>query len=329
MRILIADDDVTCRNLLSRILTKWGYHVTVTSDGEAAWNELEKQDAPPLAILDWEMPGFSGLELCRRVQDRSSTNPPYLLLLTAREDKGDIVAGLDAGANDYLAKPFNKDELRARLGVGRRLLELNQQLLETQRSLEVLTRTDPLTMRMNRRAILERLDQEIAKAARTNSMVGVGLVDIDYFKNVNDKYGHSCGDRVLQTMAHRTACAIGPYDGFGRFGGDEFLVVVPLTDRSDLSVLLDRVRSSVESTIVCSGEHSIAITVSIGGAAGDARCTDELIGAADKALYQAKADGRNRVVVLPVDVVHEHPSDPGSKSAVRCKPRITVPDQQR
>ncbi len=154
MRILIAEDDVTSRALLARVLTQWGYEVIATSNGAAAWAELQKDDAPQLAILDWEMPEINGVELCRLVQGQNTTNPPYLILLTAREGKEDIVIGLDAGANDYLGKPFDRDELRARVGVGRRFTELNEKLLETQQILEGLVRTDPLTGTMNRRAIL-------------------------------------------------------------------------------------------------------------------------------------------------------------------------------
>ncbi len=302
MRILIAEDDATSRNLLSRILTQWGYEVTSTSDGAAAWRELQKDDAPQLAILDWERPEIDGVELCRLVLERNTTNPPYLILLTAREGTQDIVTGLDAGANDYLGKPFNRDELRARLGVGRRFAELHAKLLETQQTLEALARTDPLTGSMNRRAILERLNQEIARASREKTMLGVGLIDIDHFKDVNDEHGHAAGDLVIRALAHRSIHAMRPYDGFGRFGGEEFLVVVPLAGFSDVGVVLDRVRRAIEESAVEVEGHSIAVTVSIGGAMGNGQSADELIKAADEALYQAKARGRNRVVMSSLGV---------------------------
>lgn len=302
MRILLAEDDATSRNLLSRILTQWGYEVTATSDGAAAWRELQKDDAPRLAILDWEMPEIDGVELCRLVLERKTTNPPYLILLTAREGTQDIVTGLDAGANDYLGKPFNRDELRARLGVGRRFAELNEELLSTQRTLEALARTDPLTGSMNRRAILERLDQEIARASREKTMLGVGLIDIDHFKDVNDEHGHAAGDQVIRALAQRSTRAMRPYDGFGRFGGEEFLVVVPLAGFSDVGVVLERVRGAVDESAVDVEGRSIAVTVSIGGAMGNGQSADELIKSADEALYQAKARGRNRVVMSSLGV---------------------------
>ncbi|MHB8867714.1 MAG: GGDEF domain-containing response regulator [Thermoleophilia bacterium] len=300
MRVLIAEDDATSRSLLSRILTQWGYEVIATSDGAAAWRELQKEDAPRLAILDWEMPEINGVELCRLVQNLNTTNPPYLILLTAREGKQDIVTGLDAGANDYLGKPFDKNELHARLGVGRRFAELNVKLLEAQQALEGLARTDQLTGSMNRRAILERLDQEIARAQREKTMLGIGMIDIDHFKKVNDEYGHAAGDRVIRTLALRSTRAMRPYDGFGRLGGEEFLVVVPTAGFSDVSVVLERVRRSVEESAVDVEGHSISVTVSIGGTMGGGQSAHELIKAADEALYQAKTQGRNRVVMSPM-----------------------------
>ena len=195
VRVLVADDDLTSRNLLRRVLERWGYDVVVAEDGAEAWERFQEDD-PPLAILDWMMPGLDGVELCRRVR-RTRPSPPYVILLTSRDGKGDIVTGLDAGADDYLGKPFDGEELRARLEVGRRFAELNAKLLDAQRILEVQAMTDPLTGILNRRAILERLEQEMARAKREGMAVGVGLVDVDHFKGVNDTLGHAAGDEVL------------------------------------------------------------------------------------------------------------------------------------
>lgn len=297
MRVLIAEDDVTSREVLRRILTKWGYEVVVTTDGEEAWSELERGDPPPLVILDWMMPGLDGVEVCRRVRTEITSSPPYIILLTAREDRKDIVTGLDAGANDYLCKPFDSDELRARVDGGRRLVELNQQLLETQRTLQIQARTDALTGAMNRRAILECLSTEMLRAQRQGASLGVGMMDIDLFKRINDAYGHSSGDEVLRQVAARSATAIRPYDAFGRFGGEEFLVVIPGAGHSEVLNACERIRATVCSSPVDVDGVAVDVAVSIGGATSGGESIDAVIRAADDALYLAKAQGRNRVVI--------------------------------
>jgi two-component system cell cycle response regulator len=297
MRVLIADDDLTSRSLLNRVLTQWGYEVLVTKDGEEAWHELQREDAPPLLILDWMMPGLDGVEVCRRVRTLAAPSPPYVILLTARSGKEDIVTGLDAGANDYLGKPFDRGELGARVEVGRRFVELNQKLMETQRALELQARTDPLTGIMNRRAILERLEEEMARGRRQGTSIGVGMMDIDFFKRINDTYGHAAGDEVLRQVVGRSAAAMRPYDAFGRFGGEEFLAVVPQVGAAEVTSVLERIRKAICDSIVEEDGNEIAVTVSIGGATSCGESLDAVIRAADDALYRAKSQGRNRVVM--------------------------------
>ena len=297
MRVLIAEDDLTSRNLLGQVLTKWGYDVLATSDGEEAWQILGHEDAPPLVILDWMMPGLDGVEVCRRVRSLASPSPPYIILLTARGGKGDIVTGLDAGANDYLGKPFDHDELRARVGVGRKFVELNQKLIETQRALELQARTDVLTGTMNRRAILERLGQEMARAERQGTCLGVGMIDIDFFKRINDTYGHTAGDEVLRQVVGRSVVAMRPYDAFGRFGGDEFMAIVPQVGATEIEGVLERIRRAVCASPVEKGGREIAVAVSIGGASSRGESIDAVIRSADDALYRAKSLGRNRTVM--------------------------------
>lgn len=297
MRVLIAEDDATSRKLLTRVLAQWGYEVIVTSDGAEAWAALQSEDPPPLAILDWMMPEMDGVELCRRVRESDTLSSLYIILLTARDTKRDMVIGLDAGANDYLGKPFDREELRARVDVGRRFAELNQKLLETQRSLETLARTDPLTGTLNRRAMLERLSEEMARAARENSPPGIGMIDIDHFKRINDTYGHGVGDHVLKDVVRRSAAAMRPYDALGRFGGDEFLTILPHAAPAHVKDVLERIRRAACVRPVEVDGHQIEVTLSIGGATSRGESAEALISSTDGALYQAKALGRNRVVM--------------------------------
>jgi two-component system, cell cycle response regulator len=297
VRVLIAEDDRASRSLLERVLVKWGYEVAVTCDGEEAWRALQQDDAPLLVVLDWMMPRLDGTEVCRRVRALGAPNPPYLILLTGRDSKSDIVTGLEAGANDYLGKPFDRDELRARLEVGRRFTELNSKLLATQVVLAEQARTDALTGIMNRRAILERLSEEMARARRDATGLGVGMIDIDHFKRINDAYGHAAGDHVLREVVVRASSATRPYDGFGRFGGEEFLTIVPACPDSEVASVLERIRNAVGDSPVEVESHQIRVTVSIGGAMSSGESVDELIRSADDALYRAKAAGRDRVVL--------------------------------
>ena len=297
VQVLIADDDLTSRSLLRQVLARWGYDVVVAADGAEAWERLRRDGAPRLAILDWMMPGLDGVEICRRVRLLDTSSPPYLILLTARGGKGDIVAGLEAGADDYVGKPFDGDELRARLEVGRSYVELNAKLLEVQQTLKVQAMTDVLTGSLNRRAILDLLANEMARAKREGKTVGIGMVDVDHFKLINDTWGHAVGDRVLQELVRRSAEAIRPYDAFGRFGGEEFLAVIsggspPLTRR-----VLERIRRAIAGVSVYAEGQKVAVTASIGGAVGRGESLDVLIRSADDALYQAKGEGRDRVVM--------------------------------
>lgn len=297
MRVLVAEDDATTRKLLARVLAQWGYEVTVTSDGAEAWAVLQSEDPPPLAILDWMMPEMDGVELCRRVRSSDTASPLYIILLTARDAKRDMVTGLDAGANDYLGKPFHREELRARVDVGRRFAELNKKLLDTHRSLEILARTDPLTGTLNRRAMLERLNEEMARGTRENNWPGLGMVDIDHFKHINDTYGHEVGDYVLEALVGRTAAAMRPYDALGRFGGDEFLTILPQAAPAHVRDVLERIRRAACGRPFEVDGHQIEVTVSIGGATSRGESAEALIRSTDGALYQAKALGRNRVVM--------------------------------
>ncbi len=293
MRVLIAEDDLTSRLLLQKVLLAWGYEVMVTKDGDEALRALEAKDAPRLAILDWMMPEMDGVDVCRRVRVRETEQPPYIILLTALGDKDDVVTGLEAGADDYVRKPYDPGELRARVEVGRRLVELNDRLLEAQRALKVLARTGVL----NRGAIMGELESETARARREGSSLGVGMLDIDRFKLVNDTHGHAVGDAVLQEVVSRAAAVLRPYDRLGRFGGEEFLVIIPGPSEEEAGVVLERIRAAVARTPIGVGGLQVPVTVSIGGVDRGGESSDDLILRADAALYAAKDQGRDRVVM--------------------------------
>jgi diguanylate cyclase (GGDEF)-like protein len=299
VRALVADDDTASRILLQKVLTKWGYDVVTASGGEEAWKILTGDNAPDLAVLDWMMPELDGVEVCRRVRALDLSSPPYLILLTSRGDKQDIATGLEAGAADYVQKPFDHDELRARLLVGRRFAELNRKLLDAQRELRRQALTDPLTHIMNRRAILMRLSEEMSRAPRQGLPLSIGTLDIDHFKSVNDEYGHAGGDFVLQTVVDRALKALRPYDALGRIGGEEFLIVMPGVGPRDAEIVLERLRKIVRASPIEVSGQQIIVTVSIGGAVSQGEGMDEFLNRADEALYRAKGSGRDCVDMAP------------------------------
>ncbi len=300
MRALVADDDTASRILLQKVLTKWGYDVVTASEGEEAWKILTGDNPPDLAVLDWMMPELDGVEVCRRIRALDLSSPPYLILLTSRGDKQDIATGLEAGAADYVQKPFDHDELRARLLVGRRFAELNRKLLDAHRELRRQALTDPLTHIMNRRAILMRLSEEMARAPRQGLPLSIGTLDIDHFKAVNDEYGHAGGDLVLQSVVDRALKALRPYDALGRIGGEEFLIVMPGVGPRDAEIVLERLRKIVRASPIEVSGQEITITVSIGGAVIQGESMDELLNRSDEALYRAKGTGRDCVVMAPL-----------------------------
>jgi two-component system cell cycle response regulator len=296
MRILIAEDDRTSRTLLAGVLKKEGHQVEATVNGTEAWQALRKPGAPALAILDWAMPEMDGLEVVRRVRALETDRPPYILMLTTRGEKADIIAGLEAGANDYLAKPFDPGELRARVEVGRRMVEMQAALVASRETLAHRASHDPLTGMLSRRAILEKLEEELARSGRHGDLLAAGMCDIDHFKQVNDTYGHQTGDDVLVGLAQILNESLRPYDSAGRVGGEEFLVVVPMKAKTDFETLFDRLCLRVAESKMTTRSGVLSITLSIGVAcAGAGSTADQILEAADAALYRAKNEGRNRV----------------------------------
>jgi diguanylate cyclase (GGDEF)-like protein len=300
VKVLIAEDDAVSCRLLQVTLTRWGYGVVVTRDGHEAWQALQRSDAPPLAILDWMMPGMDGIEVCRKVRQRNHEPYIYLILLTTKGLKEDIIEGLEAGADDYLTKPFNPHELQVRLRAGWRIVTLQAELIKAREALRVQATQDPLTGVWNRRAILDVLGNELARVQREASVVAVIIADLDHFKRINDTYGHTVGDVVLCEAASRMRASLRAYDAIGRYGGEEFLIVLPGCTGQDAVTLAERLRQSIgQEPIAIAGRH-LVVTSSLGVAASDAIAAHDaatLIRAADAALYRAKAQGRNRVAI--------------------------------
>lgn len=299
MKLLVAEDDLTSRSMLAAITQKWGYDVIATEDGEAAWQTLLKSDAPRLLLLDWEMPGINGLELCQRMRQQETNDPPYIILLTSRNETSDVVEGLEQGANDYIVKPFQTQELHARLQVGKRMLNLQNELRLLREDLAFQANYDVLTGLLNRRAIMSALEKEMARVHRTHETLYIALGDIDYFKKINDTHGHLVGDTVLKEVGKRMTSTLRPYDHIGRYGGEEFLIVLSTKDHHE-SYVFERLRCAIADNKFNVGDKTLDVTMSIGVASllPDEPRHDSisLIAEADNALYQAKNAGRNRVM---------------------------------
>jgi two-component system cell cycle response regulator len=296
MQMLIADDDPVTRRMLEATLHGMGHQVCAVEDGAAALERLGRSDSPRIAILDWMMPGLDGLSVCRSL--RQSVGPyTYVILLTARETRRDMVEALDAGADDFLTKPLDVLELRARLRSGERIIALQEDLLRTQAELEHQASHDRLTGLWNRGRVLDQLTRELSRTRREKACLAVVLADIDHFKRINDTWGHATGDAVLCDLGRRMQMALRVSDAIGRYGGEEFLMVLPRADIVGGSEVAERVRQAVEATPVSDGGHEHRVTVSLGVASSTTSGFDPavLVRAADLALYRAKADGRNRV----------------------------------
>jgi two-component system cell cycle response regulator len=308
VRILIADDDVTSRVVLEGVLRKFGHEVVPTVDGVVALEVMQRPDAPRLAILDRMMPGMGGLDVCRAIRAVPSDQPPYIIILTAEGEKGHIVDGLEAGADDYLAKPFDAAELRARVGVGARLVELEARLAEVRAALAHEAMHDPLTGVLNRRAFAEALARELSEERRYGQGLAVGICDIDRFKAINDTYGHPLGDEVLAGFVQLVERNLRGHDVLGRHGGDEFIILATHISAATVPALFERIRAVVASTPIPTSAGEVPLTISIGvSVMGPGETEVGLLAAADTALYQAKAAGRDCVCLAdqaaPVDGV--------------------------
>ncbi len=296
MKILVADDDPVTRALVEKHLNNWGHTVVTAEDGEQALEQLMTQDPPKIAILDWMMPQKDGLDICRALRALETDSYTYIIFLTSRSAKEDVVKGLDAGADDYIVKPFDYNELRTRVRAGARIVKLQDELRAALKASEFQASHDSLTGILNRPAILEILIKELARARRNKTPLSVIMADIDHFKQVNDTYGHLAGDRVLREVAQRITSSIRQYDHCGRYGGEEFLLVIPGSERSTAREIAERLRRAVSSEQISINDNTIPVTLSLGIAEYNGeQDIDLLIKEADSALYRAKEQGRNRV----------------------------------
>jgi diguanylate cyclase (GGDEF)-like protein len=312
MRILIAEDDLTSRTMLAYVLKTMRHDIVETLNGTEAWQAMQEPEAPRLAILDWMMPEMDGLEVIRRVRSLKTNRPPYIIMLTAKDKKADIVEGLDTGADDYLIKPFDLGELRARVEVGRRMIELREELIASQEALAHQATHDPLTDLLNRRAILAELHKELARAGRHGDALAIGMIDIDHFKKINDTHGHQTGDDVLRQISRLLTESVREYDYIGRIGGEEFLVITPLKNETAPGSVFDRLRTNIGDNKMMTKSGELSVTVSIGVAYTNIpTMVDDILTEADAALYQAKATGRNRAVYATSHV---------EEGTVRCAP---------
>jgi diguanylate cyclase (GGDEF)-like protein len=310
VKVLVADDNLSFRQVLERMLAKWGYQIVVAQDGWQAWETLQAEDAPRLAILDWMMPGLDGVEICRRVRGQNREPYTYILLLTAKDTAEELVEGMEAGADDYLRKPVNSHELRVRLRAGRRILDLQEELVRAREELRRQATHDSLTDLWNRSAMFEIVDRELQRAQRASSALSVLMADLDHFKRINDSMGHAAGDAVLREAARRMSACIRPYDAACRYGGEEFLIVLPGCDLAGASVRAEEIRAAIAATPFDIPEGRVKVTCSLGVAAvasPERVDSSALIREADDALYAAKRNGRNRVEAFsPHDVMLTH-----------------------
>jgi two-component system cell cycle response regulator len=308
MKVLIAEDSAVARLSLETTLSSLGYDCVVAEDGQAAWN-LFLASAPDVVISDWLMPGIDGDELCRRIREHPGASYTYFILLTSLTAQAHVVRGMQAGADDYLKKPFDTDDLNARLIAAARVVELHERLGAQQTQLEALNlslfeegRRDPLTHVGNRIALGEQLPELTARAERYGHIYSVALYDVDHFKLFNDTQGHLGGDHVLSAVAAALVSESRIGDTVYRYGGEEFVVVLPEQTLEDAAAVTERVRAGVFALRIphpACGPAAV-VTVSAGVAQlepGDAGDFESVLRRADAGLYRAKEHGRNHVDV--------------------------------
>jgi len=295
LKILVAEDSRYYQRILQDTLSNWGYTVVLAKNGVQALERLKEKDGPKLAIIDWMMPEMNGLELCKKVRETLDNSYIYLIFLTDNSNKEDMIKGLEAGADDYITKPFNELELKFRLKNGERILNLENRIMQ-------LALTDPLTGLLNRRAFVDRLVSEIARYKRLGQPLSLIMVDLDNFKKCNDTYGHLVGDEVLKHVAKCFSQFLRKYDFIGRYGGEEFVICTPGVDASVAYTIAERLRKSMKHVNIQQEEGEplqLYITASFGICEFSDKIKDvyDLIKEADEALYQAKANGKDQVVI--------------------------------
>ena len=297
LKILVADDSAIYRKLVEHTLSDDHHTVIFAKNGREAL-QLYAEHRPALVITDWTMPDISGLELCQKIRKDFQQHFAHIILLTSNDDKEQVVEGLAAGADDYLTKPFHQGELRARVHVGLRVVELHRQVQAQNRQLEELALTDPLTGLANRRAVDIWITRQLSAAARHDFPIWVAICDLDHFKKVNDTFGHEAGDNVLKAFAEILKHCTRQSNICGRQGGEEFLVVITHVERDNSVIAFERIRKQMEQQKFTANKETFSVTTSIGiaGFRGTKPPTfADLLASADEALYAAKRKGRNRI----------------------------------
>jgi len=300
MKVLVAEDEPISRRMLERSMRLWGFEVVLAQDGLQALEILSQPAAPKLLVLDWMMPGKDGVELCREIRQRREEEYSYILLLTSKREHTDVLEGLESGADDYLTKPFDPQELQVRLRTGKRIIGLMDELVAAREALRELAMHDALTGLWNRAAVRDALSEELRRSRCEGANLGVLVLDVDHFKKVNDTFGHLAGDAVLREVGRALRGIVRSYDMAGRYGGEEFLVVLPGCDEVTAVSHAERVRKAISRLEVPTEHGEIRVTASIGVAAVDCKSevgVDGLIELADAALYSAKRSGRNCVAL--------------------------------
>jgi len=299
VKVLVADDDLLLRRMLEHELGLAGYDVVTAGDGLEAWDVLQRERIRML-VVDWLMPGLDGSDLIRRIRASGGPGYTYIILLTAKNGRDEIVEGLNLGADDFVAKPFRREELVARMGVGARILDLEQRLSASVAREEALALLDSLTGLPNRRGLYERAQAELSRARREKGSVSVIMMDLDHFKEINDQFGHAVGDEALRRVAKVLQENRRDYDFTGRWGGEEFLVILPGASLVQAGLVAERLRSAIQSIeLTVGGQGTVGLRASFGAAAACPATSpvglDELLERADDAMYRAKREGRNRV----------------------------------
>jgi len=285
-------------------LLRVGYEVVAVVNGRQAVENLTGPDMPRLVLLDWMMPELDGPGVCREIRNRRDQSYVYMILLTSRESKEDVIAGLESGADDYLIKPFIADELKARLRVGERILHLEDRLVEAREQMRFKATHDHLTSLWNRGVIVDLLGRELTRSQRENVCTALILGDLDHFKNINDRYGHLVGDQVLREVARRLLHSVRSYDFVGRYGGEAFLIVLNNCGSDSALARAQEIRKSICTRPVQTDVGPLEVTMSSGllrSTDWGHRPAEDLIHEADSALYAAKTAGRNRVQVAEPD----------------------------
>jgi two-component system cell cycle response regulator len=290
--ILLVEDSAIDRRQVGRYLKEWDLDFVAIADGEEAWKQIQSTDPPSLVLLDWVLPGIDGIDLCRRIRTLPGNGTyVYTIMLTAKDKKRHLLTAMEAGADDYVAKPVDPSELKARILVGKRIIELQQ-------SLRFAATHDFLTKLLNRAEILACLKRELSRSERDGRPVAVLMADVDHFKSLNDSHGHAAGDAVLKEVAIRLRSDLRAYDLVGRYGGEEFLIVLPNCNVAVASRRADEIRRLVCKDPVVTPFATVPVTVSIGVTACDltpSLTVEEVLHQADGALYRAKELGRNCV----------------------------------